>query len=364
MTPAPKRVLFVPASGPTGSGEYFRALALAAALRRIAPAIETHVVRSGLARIDDSSGVIVHPLEDTPSRAGHEMLALIERLRPTLAVFDGSGRSAQLRAVRRLGGRVAWVSNRPSRRRRALAWWRLRWIDLHLLLGAEAAHASLRGWDRWRARRYPTTRHRFARAILPASNGQAVSLPDSIRALLEPSPAVFVSGGGGQRTPDGTPVPDLFATAAERFHQRTGCPALVVLGPQYAGARVTESGGQSGVTILRSLPSEQLGVVLGRAGLIVAGAGNMLSNQVVHAARPCVMTATGSHDQPARLADYAARGAVHPAVLEAEALAEAAVALHEDGVLQGALVEGLAALDFEDDTERVANWLAELAGLR
>lgn len=364
MTPAPKRVLFVPASGPTGSGEYFRALSLAAALRRIAPTVETHVVRSGLARVDDSSGVILHPLENTPARAGHQMQVLIERLRPALAVFDGSGRAAQLRTVRRLGGRVAWVSNRPSRRRRALAWWRLRWIDLHLLLGAEAARGTLRGWDRWRARRYPAARHRFARAILPAATGRAVSLPDSIQSLLESAPAVFVSGGGGQHAPDGTPVPDLFASAAERFHQRTGRPALVVLGPQYAGARAPESGGRSGITILGSLPSEQLGAVLGRAGLIVAGAGNMLSNQVVHAARPCVMTATGGHDQPARLADYAARGAVRPAVLDAEALAEAAAALHEDGALQRALVEGLAALDFEDDTERVATWLAELAGLR
>lgn len=368
MDPAPPRVLFVPASGPTGSGEYYRALALAAALRRIDPTVEMHVVRSRLARVDESSGLIVHELDDTPARAGHEMQALIERLRPALAVFDGSGRTAQLRAVRRHGGRVVWVSNRPSRRRRALAWSRLRWIDLHLLLGTEAARGPLRGWDRWRARRCPSARHRRATAILPHTDEADRRLPEALQALLKTAPAVFVSGGGGQVTADGTPVPELFAAAAERFHRRTGRAALVVLGPQYTGARSPDPSatidGTMGVITLPSLPTGQLGAVLERAGLIVAGAGNMLSNQVVRAGRPCVMTATGGHDQPERLADYAARGAVRSSPLDAEQLADAAVAVHQDAALRSALVERLGRLGLEDDTDRVASWLAELAGVR
>lgn len=364
MDPAPTRVLFVPASGPAGSGEYYRALSLAAALRRIEPTVETHVVRSRQARVDEAAGAIIHELDDTPARAGQAVQALIERLQPALAVFDGSGRTAQLRAVRRYGGRVAWVSNRPSRRRRALAWWRLRWIDLHLLLGAEAERGPLSAWDRWRARRCPSVRHRRARTILPQADEAASPLPETLQALLAEAPAVFVSGGGGHRMADGTPVPEVFLDAAERFHQATGRATLVILGPQYAGRRRPSGGAEHGVLVLRALPTGQLGAVLGRAGLIVAGAGNMLSNQVLGAGRPCVMTATGGHDQPARLADYAARGAVRPSVLDADRLAEAAVELHRDSALQRALVDGLAGLGLDDDTERVATWFAELAGLR
>ncbi|NKI33567.1 hypothetical protein HFP89_00120 [Wenzhouxiangella sp. XN79A] len=356
MVPSPLRVVFVPASGPTGSGEYYRALNLSRALRRIAPGLETHVLRARSAGVLDDEGLQVHPLDATPARADRAVRERLTALRPALAVFDGSGRTAQLRTVRRLGGRVAWISNRPGRRRRALAWRRLRWIDLHLMLVAEPDRARLGRFERLRAGRVPAAEQRFVGAIAPPAG----ALPDPLAARIAAQAAVFVSGGGGQVCADGTPVPDLFVAAAARYHAATGRPACVVLGPQYAGT----PSAPSGVVLIDALPPEQLGALLAGAGLVVAGAGNMLSNQVVLAGRPCVMTATGGHDQPRRLAAYAARGAVQAAPLSATALADAAIALSEDAAARRALIDGLARLGLRNDTERVAGWLADLAGAR
>ena len=354
MATHPPRVLFVPASGPTGSGEYYRALNLARALRQLAPAFETHVLRARDADLCDDDGLQVHRLDATPARADRAVRDCIAALEPALAVFDGSGRTAQLRAVRRLGGRVAWISNRPGRRRRALARRRLRWIDLHVMLVRDAEHARLGPLERLRAALVPSAAQRFAGAILPPPE----PLPEVLDRQLGDDATVFVSGGGGQLAADGTPVPDRFVEAAARFHAATGRPACVVLGPQYRGRpRRTP-----GVTMIDALPSGQLSTLLARARLVVAGAGNMLGNQVVAAGRPCVMTATGGHDQPARLAEYQRLGAVRATPLSVDALAAAAIELDVDGEARHALVDGLRRLGLQDDTRRVAGWLAEWAG--
>ncbi len=349
MATHPPRVLFIPASGPTGSGEYYRALNLARALRQHAPGLEAHVLRARDADLRDDDGLQVHRLDATPARADRAVRDCIAALRPDLAVFDGSGRTAQLRAVRQLGGRVAWISNRPGRRRRALAWRRLRWIDLHVMLVREPVRARLGPLERVRAALVPSAEHRFAGAVLPPPD----PLPDALADRLGDEVAVFVSGGGGQLDADGTPVPERFAEAAARFHAATGRAVCVVLGPQYRG----DAPRQPGVTVIDALPTAQLSSLLATARLVVAGAGNMLSNQVVAAGRPCVMTATGGHDQPARLADYARRGAVRAAALSAEALATAAIELDGDAGARRSLVEGMGRLGLRDDTVRVAGWL-------
>ncbi len=359
------RVVFVPASGPSGSGEAFRCLNLARALHARRTDLDLHVLLDPRAGLAPDPCWTVHALEATPARAGAAVAAHLDALAPALAVFDGSGRTAHLRRVRRGGGRVVWVSNRKSRRRRGFSPRRMRWIDLHVLVGPGRGAAPPGVVERW------MLRVAGGPAILTTSAIAPVAAPDPARddpaawahAHDErPRPAVFVSGGGGQRV-DGRPVPELFLEAALRFHRTTGAPAVVVLGPQYAGDALDgkpDRGAIGGVRVIRSVPTETLGTLLAGAHLVVAGAGNMLSNQVLLAARPCVMTATGGHDQPARLARLAASGAVRPAPLESAALADAAIALDRDVEAQAELVEGIRRLGVVNDTERVAARLLAL----
>jgi len=338
-------IMFVPASGASGSGEVYRALALGHALGRIAPDVAIHLLLSRRAPIAHDPDVQVHRLADTPARAGAQALAAIERLKPALAVFDGSGRTRQMAAVKRAGGRVVWISNRPGRRRRAFWPQRMRFIDVHLMIGqptprpgpAATALARLGAVELIRAR---------AIAMPPGP------LPGALESFVERAPAVFVAGGGGQMH-GRRPVTEIFHDAAERFEQETGLPALVVYGPLHRGAPRDDSR----VPGVPALSPDALAALLTRARLVVAGAGNMLSNQVLLAARPCVMTATGGHDQPARLARYAAAGAVLPAALDAEALATNAIRLANEPSLASRLVDGIRRLGLIDDTESVARIL-------
>ncbi|GAB4173978.1 MAG: hypothetical protein Kow0020_09350 [Wenzhouxiangellaceae bacterium] len=342
------RALFVPASGASGSGEVYRALAIAQALRRIAPAVETHLLLSHQAQIEPDSHVRVHRLTDTPARAGDEVLAVIDRLHPALAVFDGSGRTRQMAAVRQRGGRVVWISNRPGRRRRAFWPQRMRHIDLHLMVGHPPPRLG------------PFSRTLARIGGVQLTTARAIATPPGplvaeIARIAEREPAVFVAGGGGQRQA-GRPVTEIFHDAAERFHQQTGCPAVVIYGPLHPGTPRTHSI----VPSLPALPPAALAALLARASLVVSGAGNMLSNQVLLARKPCVMTATGGHDQPTRLARYAEIGAVLAAPLDAEALASGAIRLNRDAALREQLIQGMDRLGLVDDTAKVARILAGL----
>ncbi len=366
-------VVFVPASGPRGSGEAYRSLNLARAIHARRPDLDLHVLldaRSGLA---PDRCWTVHELDATPARAGAAVAQHLEALRPALAVFDGSGRTAHLRRVRRSGGRVVWVSNRPSRRRRGFSPRRMRWIDLHILVGPGRGAAPPSLAERLRLRLFGGPEILTTSAIAPVAcsgrDHQDAGAADRVRDPSPPLPpaalarsALFVSGGGGQQV-NGRPVPELFVEAARRFHSATGAPALVVLGPQYAGDLIDSDRHEidlDGVRVIRSVPTETLGRLLTGAGLVIAGAGNMLSNQVLLAARPCVMTATGGHDQPARLARLSAAGAVRAVQLESTALARAAVSLHQDADAHAELLEGIRRLGVVNDTGRVAEKLLAL----
>jgi len=338
-------ILFVPASGASGSGEAHRALALGHALRRIAPEVGIHLLLSRHAQITPDPNVQVHRLDDTPARAGDQALAVIDRLKPALAVFDGSGRTRQMAAVKRAGGQVVWISNRPGRRRRAFWPQRMRLIDLHLMIGQPPPRPG------------PAARALARLAAVELKTARAIAMPPgplpiALEPMAEREPAVFVAGGGGQ-VHAGRPVTEIFHDAAERFEAETGLPALVVYGPLHRGTPRDDSR----VPGVPALSPDALAALLARARLVVAGAGNMLSNQALLAGRPCVMTATGGHDQPARLARYAAADAVLPAVLDADALAADAIRLARQPELSKRLMDGIRRLGLVDDTETVARTL-------
>lgn len=345
------RVVFVPASGSRGSGEVYRALSMARALAARRASLDLHVLLDRSAGRPADAPWTVHPLDATPARDAVAVGSLLEQLAPSLAVFDGSGRTAHLRRVRRLGGRVVWVSNRPGRRRRGFSPRRLPFIDLHLLIGPGRGAAPPGPIERGLLTLFGAGTTLSAQAVAP----EAIAPADGFEIDPERPPAVFVSGGGGQVI-DGQAVPEVFLEAARRFHSATGWPAWVVLGPRYAGPAMDRMEAD-GVRVFPSLPTDQLGGLLASARLIVAGAGNMLSNQALLARRPCVMTAVGGHDQPFRLRQYAEQGAVRACELDSDSLAGAAQEVLEDGALAAGLLQGVDRLGAVNDTGRIAGRL-------
>ncbi|WP_376692313.1 hypothetical protein [Wenzhouxiangella sp. EGI_FJ10409] len=358
MNEPPLRILFAPASGPGGSGEYYRCLTLARAVAARAPSARIDFLLSVKAGVERDERFTYHEIADTPARAGDEVLRLIESLRPQLAVFDCTGRVRQFRALQRAGARVVWISDRSPKRLKGFRPRQLRQVDLHLAVDVSGRPPKLKAYEKLLLAVFG--RGRAAAMAVPG----IVAEPDreALAAWRErlPEPgrpyAVFVAGGGGY-VEDGRPVPEILVDAAERLAEATGIDAVVVLGPQYRGSLREHSH----VCLIDSLPTAALGALLADARLAVTGAGSMLSAQVLAAGVPAVMIPAGGNDQAQRIRDLERAGLVAGSPLRAPALAERARALLEAPERAAEQVARQRALGTADATAETAERLLTLA---
>lgn len=346
------RILFAPASGPGGSGEYYRCLALARAITDQCPKAAIDFVLHREARVERDDRFAYHELPATPARAGEEVLAVIEQRRPAVAVFDCTGRVAQFRAAQQLGARIAWISNRPRKRRKGFRPRQLRWTDLQIIVDSLSETPHLRGYERALLKAFPNVGVELVRAIVPEPDDAA--LAPELRRLVEDEPFVLFAAGGGGYARGERPVPEILHEAAQRLRQASDLRSVVVMGPQYRGDTMSDPD----VLVIPSLSTASLGALLARARLAVVGAGNMLSSQALAAGVPLVLTPTGGRDQPRRIRKLKKLDGVSAARLDAEALCKAALARLGE---EGALSRPKARPSPGEDTERAARRLVELA---
>lgn len=345
-----RRLLFVPASGPRGSGEYYRCLNLARAAvveaGRRALDLECHVLLHREASVETDPALTPHAISQTPSRAGAEVADWLARLKPDLAAFDCSGRVRHFRQVRRQGGRVVWISNRPGKHRRGFSPRVMPWLNGHLLADCDPGQFRppllARIGPAWLGR----CDYLPVRLIAPTACDPGLAVPDHF--------AAFVAGGGGYLH-GGRPLPDILRDAAEQFSQRTGLPSVLVTGPQY-GEPMASSGQ---VTVLSDLPTRGLQWLLGRSMLAVTGAGYMLSSQVLTEALPAVMTPAGGRDQPGRIQRLCEQSLVMTASPDPDALAEAAIRLYRDEALRQRLSASIKAAGLCNAADQAAAWLLD-----
>jgi UDP:flavonoid glycosyltransferase YjiC (YdhE family) len=348
----PPCLAFAPASGPGGSGEAYRCLALARAVADRRPDAEIHVLLHREASVERDERFAYHALSDTPARAGDEVLDTLGPIRPDLVYFDCTGRVAQFRALKRAGARVAWGSDRPNKRLKGFRPRQMRCTDLHLVVDVSGGAPALKWYERGLMRLAPGCSVELVRGIVAEPDADA--LPDG---LPPATPyAVFVAGGGGYEV-DGRPVPEILVDAAESLKARTGLEAVVVMGPQYRGGLREHDQ----VTIVDALPTRTLGALLANAAVTITGAGSMLSAQVLAAERPAVMFPAGGNDQAQRIQDLSAAGLVERADADAGSLTEAAAGLVESKEKQRAMAAAQSRLAVGEATGQVAERLLALA---
>src|ERR1700735_5521245 len=82
-------------------------------------------------------------LPSSPTFHSAAVIELIEKWRPDVVIFDNAGRTAQLRAARRSGARVVYISARRRQRRKAFRWHWMRLIDEHWIAYPEFIAGSL-----------------------------------------------------------------------------------------------------------------------------------------------------------------------------------------------------------------------------
>ncbi len=356
-------MLFVPASGPTGSGEYYRCLAQARAVRGHMPGCECHLLVHRQAGVELDAELPCHLLEDTPTRQTSRVLDWIERLQPGLVLFDSAGRLGQLRAARASGAATVWLSDRPGKRRKGFRWRAMRQLDLHLVAAPGERHPALSTRERWMRRLCPTMAVEFFSTIAPGADVRlAQPLLRSLNVVADAF-LLFVAGGGGYRHA-GRPIPELLVEAAGLAHLQCGLPVVVVLGPQYRPGAAGPPTAPAGVHLLDALPTAQLGALLSCARAALTGAGSMMVAQGVAAGVPTVLVAAGGTDQPARIRGLVDAGAALTAPLEPPVIAEVVSRLAAEPALGAGLAEAAAAVGLRNDVERVAGRLARLLAAR
>jgi len=349
------RVLFVPASGPTGSGEYYRCLAIARALQRRATGCEIHFVHHEAARVEHDPAFSYHPLADTPTRQTAAVLTLLQQLQPALVVFDSAGRMRQFRAARQAGAATVWISDRPNKRRRGFRLRAMRQFDLHLIAAPGVAAPRLSALERLKRRLVPGVAVRFFSGIAPEA------LPADRAALLESLGLtadgflLFVAGGGGYHQ-QGRAVPEILVDAALEALRRTGLQSVVVMGPQYRGSLHHHEV----VRIVPQLETEALGLLLSASRAAVIGAGSMMTTQALAAGVAVVLVPAGGDDQPARIRYMSAHGLALDAPLQPAAIAATVARLAGSAALRQQQAVAAEKHGLRNDVGAVADHLLQL----
>jgi UDP:flavonoid glycosyltransferase YjiC (YdhE family) len=326
---AAPRLLFLPVSGPHGMGEYARAVQIAQAAAARWPTAQIQFAVSREAPYEMDAGFARTLLPSSPTFHTPEVIELIEQMRPQVVIFDNAGRTAQLRAARRVGAQIVYVSARARQRRKAF---RLRWmslIDEHWIAYPALLAGRLNRWERFKLRWMGRPLLRYLDVLLPPADPrtaaavlQRLGLNDKAYILLVP--------GGGTGHPGARDAVQVFAAAAHDLAVRGITTVLV------APTNGEELPTAPALQTLPRLPLAELAALMRRAQLVIANGGSTLL-QAIACQAPSIGVAIAK-DQLKRVRQCAAAGLARSATLNTLSIVRAANALMENEPARAALV--------------------------
>jgi hypothetical protein len=331
-------------------GEYARSLSIAQAAQRQWPRGEIHFALSRKAPYAAAVPFAATLLDSSPTFHSAAMAQLIRSFAPTLVVFDNAGRTAQLRAARRQGARIVFISARSRQRGKAFRWRWMRLIDEHWIAYPEFIAGSLSFWERFKLARLGRPTIRYLDVILTRAQQ-----PESILARmgLKRGGFVLVVPGGGTGHPGAQDAAQQFLSAANSLAETE---TVLFVGPtQSAGSAVAI---HSRLRRVASLPQGELAQLMSEARLVVTNGGATLL-QSIACGRACVAIPI-ANDQPARIARCVAAGVAVSADLAAAAITRAAQKLLRDESARAELAQRAARLKLANGVEIALNALKHL----
>jgi glycosyltransferase involved in cell wall biosynthesis len=364
--------LFVPVSGRFGMGEYARALAIANGVEARWPGAAIHFMLSREAPYAAECPYPATLLESSPTFHSAAVIGVLRNWQPDVVIFDNAGRTAQLRAARRSGARVVYVSARRRQRRKAF---RLRWmalIDEHWIAYPEFIAGSLNVWERMKIRLMRRPRVRYLDVVLARTVGPSRPVPAApaappTGAATESQSAtagyVLVVPGGGTGHPVASDAPGRFLDAAREIAASgvdTVCVGIAA-GAEPPGV-ATPGVATPRLRIAGRLPQADLAAWMRGARLIIANGGSTLL-QAIASGKPCIAVPVAG-DQAQRIQRCVAAGVAVAAPLEAAAMARAATLLLSDESRLDALSGRAIALGLADGVDVAVRALSSLLPTR
>jgi len=333
------RFLFLPVSGPHGMGEYARALQIAQSVAVRWPTAQIHFALSREAPYETDPAFAYTMLPSSPTFHTPEVIALIERIRPDVVVFDNAGRTAQLRAAWRIGARVIYVSARARQRRKAF---RLRWmslIDEHWFAYPELLAGPLNAVETLKLRWMGRPLLRYLDVMLPPPDPQAAAAILQ-RLDLSTKPYVLVVPGGGTGHPGARDAVQVFAAAAQALAARGIATVLV------ASANGETLALPTALHTLPRLPLIELAALMRRARLVIANGGSTLL-QAIACHAPCIGVSIAK-DQAKRVRQCAEAGLALAATLNSASIVSVATSLIDNESARVALAHRAGDLQLAD----------------
>lgn len=339
-------------SGSYGTGEYARSLAIARAAQRRWPEGAIHFALSRQAPYAAGAPFDKTMLDSSPTFHSTAVIDLLDRLRPDVVIFDNAGRTAQLRAARRLGARIVYISSRARQRRKAFrrSWMRL--MDEHWIAYPEFVAGPLRLYEKLKLKMLGRPVVRYLDFVLSrADPGQAGAILSQTGCAA--GSFVLVVPGGGTGHPGAGDASARFMAAA-RMLAACGV-STVYVGPGEAGSidAIEPNWHQFG-----PLAQCDLAELMRAARLIVVNGGSTLL-QAIACGAACVAIPIAK-DQIKRARRCVEAGVAVAAALDPASIVRAAEQLLQDEPRRVALAARAANLGLADGVEVAMHALSGL----
>ena len=373
MSEGSPRVLFIPVSGKFGTGEYSRSLAIAQGIGSRWPGAALLFILSREAPYAASAPIPTELLDSSPTFHTGAVVDIIGRWRPDVVIFDNAGRTAQLRAAKRAGARVVYISSRPRQRSKAF---RLRWmriLDEHWIAYPQFVAGQLLFLERLKLRFLHRPEVRYLDVIL-ARAGDEPRPSAWARWGMEVGEYVLVVPGGGTGHPGAKDAVGEFLDAARAL--AAGGRNVVFVGgagPLQAGAEVAvrpegggraeggeRVGGDGRLCMVASLPQSELAELMRGAQLVLVNGGSTLL-QAIACGKACI-AAPIAGDQSERIRRCVTAGVAVAAPLESRAMVRATQELADDESRVNALAGRAMALGLADGVDVALRALTPLLG--
>jgi spore coat polysaccharide biosynthesis predicted glycosyltransferase SpsG len=354
--PRRPRVLFVPVSGPHGSGELMRCLIVARELRRASPEIDVHFLVSRNAVFREAVDFPVHDCDDSPTRSTPQVIATLRALTPDVVVFDNAGRTEQLRAARQCGARLVFTSRSPRLRWKAFRVTWLRLLDEHWIVFPKFVTGGLSSIERLKLRLSPNYVVRHLDTLFTPSNAETRAAWLGAHGLQERGYTVFVPGGRGEGHGAAADPADLFIAAANEFARATGQTSVVLTG---RAQPVRPEDASEHLLLLPRVRPEDVQHLLAGATRVVSNGGTTFIHALAHGQE--IVSVPLADDQSRRIRRAARLGVVIAARPDAGEIARAAIELAAEPARGAALRRQVAGLGLVNGVDEAVTALLRLA---
>ncbi|MBH0022204.1 glycosyltransferase family 1 protein [Pseudoalteromonas sp. SWXJ133] len=307
-----KRLLFIPVSSPQGIGEYMRSLLLAQSLQsELADSLDIHFILNKHTSYAKDCPFETTLLEHSATKELDSVCDFIETFKPDIVVFDCAGRAGHMKAAKKVGAKVIFISQHAKKRAKGLKLNRINLIDTHWVVQPDYCIEPLTWAESTKLDMFPLAH--------PRNVGPFVAFASSVqkrdvlnRYNLVPNDYFIVNAGSGGHSVNNLNCADVYFEAALKITKLTGLKAIIVFGPNY-NKSIPKS---DELICLASLQNTDFLALMSQAKIALLSGGDTLL-QAIAVQTPVVACAI-SKDQNTRLEHCANRGVVIKANLDVD----------------------------------------------